>query len=108
MVACPVLLVRHAGGRDVELAADDGEDARGFRSGVKLGDAVQIPVVRYCKRASFHLRRPRHERLDLGRAVEEAVLGVAVEVAELGHVGLAGAVGGAIANSVPTLPYTSS
>ncbi len=85
VVARPVCLVRHAAGRDVELAADDRLDARLLRRRVELGDAVQIPVVRYGNGCVLKLCRALHEALDAGRAVEQRVLGVAVEVAEVRH-----------------------
>ncbi len=80
-----VRFVRHPARREVELTPDDRLHACLARLDVKLRDAVQIPVIRYCKRRHLHLRRPRDELPDLRRAVQEAVLGVAVKVAELGH-----------------------
>ena len=68
---------------EVEFAADDRLDAFGLGGVVELDRAVKIAVVG--ERESLHpqLRRAIHQPVDPARAVEQAVVGMDVEVDEI-------------------------
>ena len=69
--------------RDVELAADDRLDAGLLGRQVEIDRAEQIPVVGQRDRREAQLLRLLDELLELGGAVEQAVLGVNVQVDEV-------------------------
>ncbi len=75
-------LVEAAAGREVELAADDRLDAGRLPPGVELDRAEEVAVVGHGDRRHLQLDRPLEEGVELVRPVEEAVLGVEVEVDE--------------------------
>ena len=75
-------LLEPAAGSDVDLAADDGLDARPFRRLVELHRAEHVPVVgeRHC--GLSELSGALHQIVDARGAVQKAVLGVQMQVDE--------------------------
>ena len=67
---------------DVDLAADDGVDAGGLGGVIELDGAEEIAVVGHGDGGHFLLDRDLHELVDIAGAVEQGVVGVAVEVDE--------------------------
>ena len=73
-----------AGGfNEVEFAADDRLDALGLGGVVELDRTVKIAVVGEREGLHPQLRRAIHQPVDPARAVEEAVVGMDVEVDEI-------------------------
>src|SRR5947208_2877559 len=72
-----------APGGDVELAAEDRLDASLLRREIEVDRPEEVAVVRQRDRGQAQILRLLDELLELRGAVEEAVLGVDVEVNEL-------------------------
>ena len=72
----------HLAGRDVGLHAQDGVDAGAPAGAVEVERAVQVAVVGDGQGFLPQPLRALHERVDLGKAVEQAELGVCVEMRE--------------------------
>ena len=83
LVSLP-LLVAHAATRNVRLHTDDRLDPAFRRRLDKLHGSVESTVIG--NRNGVHAERLRlvHERIDLAHAVEQAELGVDVEMGEVG------------------------
>ena len=79
------LLLRHAPGRDIDLAAGDGLDARLFGRVVKVQDAKHDAVVGQRQGRHAHLGGSTGQVLDLAQAVEQREITVDVQVNEIGH-----------------------
>ena len=73
-------LVKARARRDIDLAADDGLDARRLCRLVKVDHAVHIAVVGDGDRRLSQLLHARDEVADAARAVEQAELGMNMEV----------------------------
>ena len=73
-------------GRDVELAPNDRLNPALLRLIVELNGTVHVTVVRHGYRWLAELRRVRDNFFELISPVEEAVLGMKMEVNELRHV----------------------
>jgi hypothetical protein len=71
-------------GRDVRLHPEDRLDPRLLRLLVELDRPEQVAVVGERERGHAELGRALDHRVDLARAVEQAVVGVPVEVDEVG------------------------
>ena len=89
------VVVGHAGvaagavgfGVDVDLAPDDGLDSLGFAGLVEIDCAVHDAVVGHGDGVHAQFFGAQDERLDVAGPVEQAVLGMEVEMNErLGHV----------------------
>ena len=63
-----------------DLGAKDGLDAIGMASLGELDGGADVVMVRHGERRHSQLRRPLNKRLDLARAVQEAMGGVDVSV----------------------------
>src|SRR5262249_4478651 len=73
-----------APGRDVEFTADDGLHAGLYAAGVEIHAAEEVAVVGQRDRRKMKLLRPLDQSLEAGGAIEEAVLGMDVQVNEVG------------------------
>ena len=71
--------------RDVQLATEDRRDVRLLRGLVEVDAAEEVAVVRQRERLESERFCLLHELLELRGAVEQAVLGVDVEVDEVSH-----------------------
>ncbi|MPN04411.1 hypothetical protein SDC9_151649 [bioreactor metagenome] len=71
-----VLLVKPgpSSGRDIDLAADDGLDARVLAGAVKVDHTVHDPVVRDGAGGLAHLLQDSRQLLNAARAVQQAEL----------------------------------
>ncbi len=69
--------------RHVELAAHDGLDARLLRRGVEVDRTEEVAVIREGDGGEAQRLRGVHQLVELGGPVEEAVLGVDVQVDEV-------------------------
>jgi hypothetical protein len=68
--------------REVDLAAEDGFDAGFVRRPVELDRPVHVAVVGQCEGGHLEFLGARDELVDLGRAIQEGVFGVGVQVDE--------------------------
>ena len=76
----------HPTRRDVGFAADDRLNAGLLRRGVEVNDTVQCAMIGERERRHTQLARALDQRVDAGKAVEDGVFGVDVEVDEFrGH-----------------------
>ncbi len=73
--------------RDVDFAADDGMDAGGFGGVVELHRAEEVAVIGHGHGGHFLLGDDLHQLVDIAGAVEQGIIGVAVQVDE-GHLAL--------------------
>ena len=81
------LLVQPAAGSDVDLAADDGLDAGLLRGVVELDRAEHVPVVGHRERRELEGGGLGHQAVQAARRVEQRILGVQVQMDEVGHGG---------------------
>ena len=72
--------VRNGPGRHIDLAADDGLDARGLGGLVKIDAAVHNAVVRNGDGILSQLLDPVHELVDPAGAVQQAVFRMDMKV----------------------------
>jgi hypothetical protein len=79
------ILLKPAARGDVGLVADDRVDARLLRGVVKFEGAVEVAVVGDRQGVHPEFDRAAHEPVDGARAVEQAVVAVAVEMGETGR-----------------------
>jgi hypothetical protein len=70
--------------RHVQLGAEDGLDAGLLRSQVEIDATEEVAVVGEGDGRKLEVLRLLHQLLELGGAVEEAVLGVDVQMDEFG------------------------
>ena len=68
--------------RDVDFAADDRMDALGFGRVVELHRAEEVAVVGHGHGGHFLLGDDVHQLADFAGAVEEGIIGVAVQMNE--------------------------
>jgi len=71
-------------GRDVEFATDEGFEVGGFRGVKKLDRAEEIAVISQGYGGHAELFGAGHETVDFAGAVQQAVVGMDVEVDEIG------------------------
>jgi hypothetical protein len=71
-------------GRHVELAADDGLDAGLLRGQIEIDGAEEVAVIGERDGREVQVLGLLHELLELGRSVEQAVLGMHVQMDEVG------------------------
>ena len=81
------LLFQPAAGGDVDLAADDGLDARLLSRVVELDGAEHVPVVGHRERRELEGGGLGHQAVQAARRVEQRILGVQVQMDEVGHGG---------------------
>ena len=79
----PVDLIEPGAGRHIDLTADDGLDPRLFRCLIELYTAVHDPVVGAGNCGLAALLDPFHQLVDPAGAVQQAVLGMQMQVDEL-------------------------
>src|SRR5687767_10717900 len=84
LAAGGAFLFQPAAGSDVNFAADDRLDALSAGGLVEIDGAVKHAVVRDRKRAKIQLVRAVHELVQPARAIEQRVLGVQMEMDEIG------------------------
>ena len=70
--------------RDIDFASDNGVDALSLGGVIELHGAEKVPVIGHGHRRHFLLFDQLHELIDLACAVEQRIVGVAMQV-DKGH-----------------------
>src|SRR5262249_2945401 len=70
---------------DIQLAADDRLHARRFRGIHEMHGAEYVAVIGHRDRRHAEFLHPVHKLLDVASAVEHRVVGMQVQMDELGH-----------------------
>jgi len=79
------ILLIHAPGRDIDLAAEDGLDPSLFGRVIEMKDSEHDAMIGQCQRRHAHLSGGTGQIFDLAQTVEQRKIAVDVQVNEICH-----------------------